>query len=231
MIYNLQYKFSAGLIWLMPGSSDLPVLNSESRPWFSAPHSSVQGDTCTFSAHDIASRMHCVRPLDSEGHPYPAYLSVGWFQPDNAGALRGHLRHMLLQMFVAQAKDGSLPGVARAAEEVAAYEGDAAVVRCGVCLSVCLSVAGSIEPAWVPDRDEASGEPLWLAVRLKAWPCLMRCLMGSVCSCSFLTALPGSPAGPGLLRCCRPTRPATGSVHLQVPVAGRMEAHWRKERA
>ena len=31
--------------------------------------------------------------------PYPAFLSKQWFQHENASALRGHIRNLILQLF------------------------------------------------------------------------------------------------------------------------------------
>lgn len=42
---------------------------------------------------------------------YPLLLSKGWFDKENAGRLRMHLRHSILRLFIDQAPDKDAPAV------------------------------------------------------------------------------------------------------------------------
>ncbi len=68
-------------------------------------------------------RWHMLRELCLAGlSAYPLFMQKHWFQPENAGALRAHIKTIILELFLAQ-------------------------VRCPVSpamLSVCLQIQGTL---------------------------------------------------------------------------------------
>lgn len=59
----------------------------------------------------------------------PRLLREGWFHPEVAYSLRGHLRHMLLDLMLQQAPDNELPGVVAAVADTAQYRDQLEVHR------------------------------------------------------------------------------------------------------
>jgi hypothetical protein len=54
-------------------------------------------------------------------------MRAGWFHPEVAYCLRGHLRHMLLGLMLEQAADKELPGVVAAVADTEEYKSQLAL--------------------------------------------------------------------------------------------------------